>query len=34
MGNSLDPVRALPFVDAYLKRKTAGASGVQVWASY
>jgi len=26
MGNSLDSVRALPLVDDYLKRKTAGAS--------
>ena len=30
MGNSLDSVRALPLVDDYLKRKTAGASRVQV----
>ena len=29
MGNSLDSVRALPLVDEYLKRKTAGASRVQ-----
>lgn len=28
MGNSLDFVRALPLVDTYLKRKTAGASRV------
>ena len=31
MGNSLDSVRAMPLVDAYLKRKTAGASRVQVF---
>ena len=31
MGNSLDSVRALPLVDDYLKRKTAGASRVQVF---
>jgi hypothetical protein len=30
MGNSLDSIHALPFVDDYLKRKTAGASRVQV----
>ena len=28
MGNSLDSVRALPLVDTYLKRKTAGAGRV------
>ena len=31
MGNSTDSVRALPLVDDYLKRKTAGASRVQVF---
>jgi hypothetical protein len=31
MGNSLDSVRALPHVDDYLKRKTAGASRGQVF---
>jgi hypothetical protein len=31
MGNSLDSVRALPLVDDYLKRKTAGASRVQTF---
>lgn len=31
MGNSLEPVRALPLVDDYLKRKTAGASRVQMF---
>ena len=31
MGNSLDSVRALPLVDRYLKRKTAGASRVQTF---
>ena len=31
MGNSLDSVRTLPLVDDYLKRKTAGASRVQVF---
>ena len=31
MGNSLDSVRALPLVDTYLKRKTAGASRVQTF---
>jgi hypothetical protein len=31
MGNSLDSKRCLPFVDEYLKRKTAGASRVQVF---
>ena len=31
MGNSLDSVHALPLVDTYLKRKTAGASRVQVF---
>jgi len=31
MGNSLDSVRELPLVDDYLKRKTAGASRVQVF---
>ena len=31
MGNSLDSVRALPLVDTYLKRKTAGASRVQMF---
>jgi hypothetical protein len=31
MGNSLDSVNALPLVDTYLKRKTAGASRVQVF---
>jgi len=31
MGNSLDSARALPLVDDYLKRKTAGASRVQVF---
>jgi hypothetical protein len=31
MGNSMDSVRTLPLVDEYLKRKTAGASRVQVF---
>ena len=31
MGNAVDSVRALPLVDEYLKRKTAGASRVQVF---
>jgi hypothetical protein len=31
MGNSLDSVRALPLVDDYLKRKTAGASRLQMF---
>ena len=31
MGNSLDSARALPLVDAYLKRKTAGASKAQTF---
>jgi len=31
MGNSLDSKRCLRFVDDYLKRKTAGASRVQVF---
>jgi hypothetical protein len=31
MGNSLDSVRAMPLVDDYLKRKTAGASRVQTF---
>jgi hypothetical protein len=31
MGNSLDSKHCLPFVDDYLKRKTAGASRVQVF---
>ncbi len=31
MGNTLDSVRALPLVDTYLKRQTAGASRVQVF---
>ena len=31
MGNNLDSVCALPLVDEYLKRKTAGASRVQVF---
>ena len=31
MGNNLDSVRTLPLVDDYLKRKTAGASRVQVF---
>jgi len=31
MGNAVDSVRALPLVDDYLKRKTAGASKVQVF---
>jgi aryl carrier-like protein len=31
MGNGLDSKRCLPFVDEYLKRKTAGASRVQVF---
>lgn len=33
MGNSLDSVHALPLVDAYLKRKIAGASRVQMFAA-
>ena len=31
MGNSLDPGRALPFVDGYLRRKTDGASRMHVF---
>jgi hypothetical protein len=31
MGNSLDSKHCLPFVDDYLKRKTAGASRVQMF---
>src|ERR1700756_4558221 len=31
MGNSLDPSRRLPFVDGYLRRKTAGASKVHIF---
>ena len=31
MGNSLDSQRCLPFVDEYLKRKTANASRVQAF---
>ena len=31
MGNSLDSTRPLPFVDTYLRQKTAGASRVQVF---
>ena len=31
MGNSLDSKHCLPFVDDYLKRKTAGASRVQTF---
>jgi hypothetical protein len=31
MSNSLDSVHALPLVDTYLKRQTAGASRVQVF---
>jgi hypothetical protein len=31
MGNRLDPGRRLPFVDGYLRRKTAGASKVHVF---
>ena len=31
MGNAADSIRALPLVDRYLKRKTAGASRVQVF---
>jgi len=31
MGNSLDSLHALPLIDDYLKRKTAGASRVQVF---
>lgn len=31
MGNSLDSVRPIPLVDQYLKRKTAGASRVQMF---
>jgi hypothetical protein len=34
MGNSMDSVRALPLVDEYLKRKTAGASRVQTFIAY
>jgi hypothetical protein len=30
MGNSMNSAHALPFVDDYLKRRTAGASRVQV----
>ena len=30
-GNSMDSVRALPLVDEYLKRKTAGASRFHVF---
>ena len=33
MGNSLDSVRTLPLVDEYLKRKTAGASRLQMFVS-
>ena len=31
MGNAVDSLRALPLVDDYLKRKTAGASRVQTF---
>ena len=31
MGNGMGSVRSLPLVDDYLKRKTAGASRVQVF---
>lgn len=31
MGNSPDSVRAMPLVDDYLKRKTAGANRVQTF---
>ena len=31
MGNAVDSPRALPLVDEYLKRKTVGASRVQVF---
>ena len=31
MGNSMDSVRTLPLVDDFLRRKTAGASRVQVF---
>ena len=31
MGNGMDSRRRLPLVDAYLQRKTAGASRVQVF---
>ena len=31
MGNGMDSVHRLPLVDAYLQRKTAGASRVQVF---
>jgi hypothetical protein len=31
MGNAVDSVRSLPLVDDYLKRKTNGASRVQVF---
>ena len=31
MGNAVGSLRALPLVDEYLKRKTAGASRVQVF---
>lgn len=31
MGNTVDSLRALPLVDDYLKRKTNGASRVQVF---
>ena len=31
MGNAVDSIRALPLVDDYLKRRTAGASRVQVF---
>jgi hypothetical protein len=31
MGNSLDPGRRLPFIDGYLRRRTAGASKVHVF---
>ena len=31
MGNGMDSVHRLPLVDAYLQRKTAGASIVQVF---
>jgi len=31
MGNAVDSLRALPLVDEYLRRKTAGASRVQLF---
>jgi hypothetical protein len=31
MGNNLDSARGLPLIDEYLKRKTAGASRVQLF---